>query len=696
MRIGKCTNGPYSGFRTFASAFERALKSAPMRDATMRYRVALACSDLFAKASVNNAPPLSLSLLGDIALSIEGTPRALPKSRKTRALLAYLAIEARPIHREVLCEIFWPSAADPRAALRWSLTQLRPLLATPLGQALQADAHSIALDPSLLSVDVWAVKALQGATPIQMGGERLRTIEASLSAGYLVDLELETGHRYELWLGGEREALRHLHRQVLDELSAQACSPEDALATARKRVALDPLDSEANAKLLERSMEVDGKDRARAALETMRARYRAEGLSDHALVASWRALEPVAALELPDKPSVAVLGFIDLGGHEDGPVLAEGLSADLTFTLGRFHGLFVTARASSVRFSAGSIDLARAGRMLGVRYLVHGTTQRFDRRVRVTVTLTDAPRNAVVWSEHFDRELGDLFSVQDDVSLAIASAIEPEIARAEAERAGLKAPEDLTAWECYHRAMWHCYHFTAQHTEQAYRLLQRALVLEKGFARAHAGLSFTHYSRAFLNATPAPDAAVALALEHGQLSVDLDARDAMGHWTLGRARFLAREHDQALQSVKRSLDINPSFSQGHYALGFMEAHCGLQDLAMPDLAAAERLSPLDPLLFAVEGSRAISLLIEGRYEEAAAWSVRASSEPNAHFHIQAIAAACLAMAGRQTEAQAFALRTCRDHPGYSIRIFERSFPQKFAAHQSVMAQALRKAGVPDA
>ena len=313
----------------------------------------------------------------------------------------------------------------------------------------------------------------------------------------------------------------------------------------------------------------------------------------------------------------------------------------------------------------------------------------------MTVTLVDAQRNVVVWSEHFDRALGDLFSVQDDVSMAIASAIEPEIARAEAERAGLKAPEDLSAWECYHRAMWHCYHFTAQHTEQAYQLLQRALVLEKNFARAHAGLSFTHYSRAFLNATPSPESAVALSLEHGRISVDLDERDAMGHWTLGRARFLAREHDQALQAVRRSLTINPSFSQGHYALGSMEAHSSLQQEALSDLAAAERLSPLDPLLFAVEGTRAISLAIEGRFDEAAAWGVRASSEPNAHFHIQAIAGACLSMAGRQAEAETFAHRACSDHPGYSVCIFERSFPQKFAVHQALMAQALRSAGVPD-
>jgi tetratricopeptide (TPR) repeat protein len=243
--------------------------------------------------------------------------------------------------------------------------------------------------------------------------------------------------------------------------------------------------------------------------------------------------------------------------------------------------------------------------------------------------------------------------------------------------------------------MWHCFHFTAQHTEQAHALLLRALALDASFARAHTGLSFTHYSRAFLDAVAVPGAEIEFALEHGLQSIELDPRDAMGHWTLGRARFLACEHDQALQSVSRSLLINPNFAQGHYALGFIRVHAGMPTQALPELAAAERLSPLDPLLFAVEGARAISLAIEGKYDEAATWSVQATSEPNAHFHMHAIAGACLALAGRQTEARAFAQRACSDHLGYSIRVFERSFPHKMESHRALMAGALLRAGVPD-
>ena len=640
--------------------------------------------------------PLVLHLLGDMALECNGAPRELPKSRKTRALLAHLALQACPVRREALCELMWESADDPRAALRWSLSKLRPLLDTPCGQALRADAHAVALDLALVAVDALEAKALLDQPRVGVTDAQLDLMEQVLDLGYPRDLDIPVSDRYQLWIGGEREVMRRVHRRVLDEQSARAGSADAALATARKRATLDPLDNESNARLLVQSVEVDGRVRARAVLEGMRARYRAEGIPDHTLVASWRGLDTSAALELPDKPSVAVLGFTDLGGHEGGPVLAEGLAADLTHALGHMRGLFVTARASSARFSARSADLLPlAGRMLGVRYLVHGTTQRLDRRVRINVTLADAQINNILWCEHFDRPIDDLFSVQDDVSAAIASAIEPEITRAEGERARLKAYEDLSAWECYHRAMWHCFRFTALHTEQAHALLLRALALDRGFARAYAGLSFTHYSRAFLDAVPAPDAEVEMALRLAQQSIDLDPRDAMGHWTLGRAQFLAGEHDQAIQSVSSSLAVNPNFAQGHYALGFIRAHAGLPMQALPALAIAERLSPYDPLLFAIEGSRALSLAIEGKYDEAAAWGIRATSEPNAHFHIQAVAAACLALANHHDEACRYAKRACSAHPGYSIRVFGRSFPQKFAAHRELLAQALRSAGVPD-
>ena len=302
-----------------------------------------------------DAPPLTIRLLGDVSITCGEAPRALPKSRKTRALLAYLAVEAGPHRRDKLCELLWQSAADPRAALRWSLAKLRPLLEAPTGQALQADAGSIGLDRQLIAVDVLQARALLEQAPEGLSDAQLGSIETALAAGFPHDLDLAASDRYQLWIEGEREVARSLHRRVLDEQAARASQGDEALARARKRAAHDPLDTVANAHLLARSAEVDGHRHARTAFDAMRARYRAEGVSDHALVAAWRRLDDDSPLVLPDKPSVAVLGFADLGVHESGPVLAEGLAADLTAMLGRLRGLFVTARASirAMRWATG-------------------------------------------------------------------------------------------------------------------------------------------------------------------------------------------------------------------------------------------------------------------------------------------------------------------------------------------------------
>ncbi|HEY9096589.1 MAG TPA: hypothetical protein VIN35_12640, partial [Hydrogenophaga sp.] len=345
---------------------------------------------------MNPEPPLLLRVLGQPTLLFNGAVRTLPPSRKTRALLAYLALEGHAVTREHLCDLFWPSAASPRAALRWSLAQLRPLLATPSGQALVADAHAVALDGGLIAADVrMLARELEGASEITQ--EALLAIESAMSVGLSGDFDLDLGHRYTLWLAGEREALRRLHRATLDTWAKHAPGPDLALDIARKRAALDPFDCEANLQYLTQSIAVDGHDRARLALHAMRDRYRTEGLPDHALMASWRGLLPGEDLELPDKPSVAVLGFANLGDHTDGGVLSEGLAADLTLALGRFKGLFVSARASAARFSEQANNPAHVGRMPGVRYLVHGSTQRLARRVRVTVSLTDARTSIAIW-----------------------------------------------------------------------------------------------------------------------------------------------------------------------------------------------------------------------------------------------------------------------------------------------------------
>jgi TolB-like protein/DNA-binding SARP family transcriptional activator len=665
--------------------------------------------------TVGIARKLQVQLLGELLVVRDGVPTSLPQSRKTRALLAYLALAERPLRRDELCELLWDTPGDPRAALRWSLTKLRALLRTGAIVALKADRDFVSLDFDQLSVDLLGIRALMRTGPGRIADEVLAGSERRLEAGCLNGLDDVGSRRFQLWLESERKSALELHRAILSELvSRPTLSAAERLQLAGKKVALDPLDDAANIEHLDMILRAGGFREAQQAFYKARDHYRREKQDDSALTGAWVSIVPPTHRDaerdrpvitastgddgaersnaVPDMPSLAVLNFRDLGSN--GAVLAQGLTADLNSRLAQLPSLFVIARQSTARIEAGKLTPREVGAKLGVRYLVSGSTQREKRRVRTTVTLTDAVDESELWSEHYDRPLDDIFEVQDDITNRVIAAIEPEIERAEMQRALLKPPDSLSAWEYFHRGLWHCFRFTVKDNELAHRFFARALSLDPRFSRALAGISFTHYSRAFLNAVPDVEREIDKALDAGTRSVGFDGRDAMGHWALGRALYLSRQHDEALAAIERALVLNPSYAQGHYAKGFIGIHAGLDDASLSSLDMAQRLSPFDPLLFAMKSSRGISLANQRRYEEAATWAMRATHEPNAHFHIYAIAAACLDLAGRSADARNHARWVIERQPQYSVEVFRRSFPHKDEAAREPMLAALVRAGIP--
>lgn len=651
-----------------------------------------------------------IGLLGALSLQRAGADLPLPASRKTRALLAYLALEPRPHRRETLCELLWSRTDDPRAGLRWSLAKLRPLL----GQRLETNRDTVFIRLDSETTDLKRLKGLLEGPPIA-DTHQLQKYETSLAAGYLPGIDCSDSASFALWLESQRSGLRNMHERLLQRLcEASAEQPLVALGYARKRVSINHTDIPANLALLEMVLENEGRDSARVCFEQCRERLRQAHIDESSLLQGWRkvsraghnppaldtqhdvdSLSGIAPVnrELPGKPSLAVLGFQDISGNEHN-VVATGLTADLITRLSRVGGLFVIARASSTRFAKEHYSFDDIGRMLGVRYLIHGSLQQSNQRLRVNIELVDARSSQGVWAESFEHTLDDIFLLQDELANAIVSAVEPEIERAEYERVRLKPPENLDAWENYHMALWHSFRFTSKDTEAATAYLDKAIRQDPKFSRAHAALSLAHYSRAFLNSTQDIDTEIELALQSAERSVSLDNRDAMGHWSLGRAQFLSQQHSLALSSLDCALRTNPNYAQGYYARGFIAIHSGVIEGSLPTLETAERLSPFDPLLFAMKSSRGISLIAEERFEEAAVWAVRATLEANAHFHIFAIAAACLELAGRHEDAKRHIDITLKRHPGYSRAIYFRSFPYKMPGQKKIISDAMYRAGLP--
>lgn len=238
----------------------------------------------------------------------------------------------------------------------------------------------------------------------------------------------------------------------------------------------------------------------------------------------------------------------------------------------------------------------------------------------------------------------------DEVGNKIVASIASEIETIERNQAILRPPSSLDAWEAYHRGLWHMYRFNKADNELARHFFEAGVHLDPTFARAYAGLSFTHFQNAFqgwIKGEPEIDRAFDAA---GQ-SLMADDRDPAAHWAMGRALWLRSQLDQSVLELEQAIELSPNFALGHYTLAFVHSQAGDPHAAISLSDHSRQLSPYDPLLFAMLASRAIALVRLGRPDEAAEWSIKAAARPNAHVLIHAVAAFCLALADRLDEAR---------------------------------------------
>lgn len=405
----------------------------------------------------------------------------------------------------------------------------------------------------------------------------------------------------------------------------------------------------------------------------------------------------LAALDLepPRELSVAVLPFAALGGNESAQGLADGFVQDLITQLGRTRRLFVISRGTVFALRHLAMDPREIGRALGVRYVLSGSLQYDGRRLRVNVSLVDPGQPFEMWSERFDRQVADMFAVQEELAELVVGHAQAEIDEVEKQKALMRPIADLDAWSAYYRATWHLDRHTAADYDQAETLLKLAARLDPGAARVHAGLSFVHRQRAFLGLGKDREGSVRRALDLAHHSLSLEPRDPQAHWAFGRALMLRNEVEAARQSFDTATSLNPSFAMGQYSLGFARAMLGLTDLSDEALARSRRLSPLDPMRFAMLASHAFNSVLEGQADRAIELARQAAAQPNAHHHIVAIAALCCALGGRPEIAAGYRASLKESRPGYRAGDFFRSFPFQSSQHIGVFRRGFRMLGVPD-
>ena len=329
--------------------------------------------------------------------------------------------------------------------------------------------------------------------------------------------------------------------------------------------------------------------------------------------------------------------------------------------------------------------------MLNVDYVLSGSLCRLGSRFRITVELTETRTAHIIWSEILNHPLDGAFQVLEDIGNKIVASVAGEIETVERNRAILRPPNSLDAWEAHHRGLWHMYHFTQADNERAQHFFAIAVRLDPTFARAYAGLSFTHFQNAFQGwVRRGPE--IERAFETAGQSLMADDRDPAAHWSMGRAHWLRGSNGQAVAELERAIDLSPNFALGHYALAFVQAQAGDAAAAIASSDYSRNLSPFDPLLFGMLGARALALARLGKYEEAASWAVKAAARPNAHPHIFAIAAYTLTLAGSLDAARVHAAAVRRARPGYAVADFLSTFHFE-ADGEALFRKAARQLGM---
>lgn len=393
------------------------------------------------------------------------------------------------------------------------------------------------------------------------------------------------------------------------------------------------------------------------------------------------------------RPSIAVLPFRPIGAQAPPyAALALALPHELITELSRLRWLFVTARGSSFRLRAADAGFAEIGRLLGVRYCLAGTVEAADGCLAVMVELVDTLDERVVWADRFAGSIDEVHSIRATIRSRILVALEVHIPLHEAALARLAVTEDLDAWSAYHLGLQHMYRFNRADNAAAAALFRRAVALDPCFARAHAGLSFLHFQTAFLRHTDDIAGEIGRARRLAERGLELDPLDPFVNFTMGRTYWLEGDLASSLVWLERSTAISPNYAQGIYARAWTEALAGRASEGRRHVDLAMRLSPLDPLHYAMQATRAFTHMAACEDSEAAAWAERGARSPGAHVLIAMIAAAAHALAGNRGRAAGWAANVRERNAALTRDDFFCSFPMRSEAMRARVSRALAQLG----
>jgi TolB-like protein len=412
----------------------------------------------------------------------------------------------------------------------------------------------------------------------------------------------------------------------------------------------------------------------------------------HATTVPSIAADEERSLPLPDRPSIAVLPFDNMSGDSDQDYFADGVSEDLITGLSRIRWLFVIARNSTFVYKHRAVDVRRVARELGVRYVLEGSVRRVGKRLRISAQLIDATTGGHHWAEQYDRELGDIFTVQDEITRNVVAAIEPQLLAAEGVRALSRSSADLGAWELVARAQTHVWRLTRSDYDTAIAALERAVDLYPDYAPARSLLAFRMLFAAHMGWVDRGHALL-VGGQHAIRAIALDDCDSWGHIALGYLGMMERRTKDSIAAFRRAVELNPNSAAAHGDLSRGLAFAGQDSEAIEHAEEAIRLSPLDPDKALFFGGIAVAHYGAGRFAEAVRYSSELLMLRPGFQGAQRLRCASLAQTGQVEEARRFLAAVRLDQPQLSIDWIRASVPYQTPELMERFLDGMRKAGL---
>ena len=656
---------------------------------------------------------MRLRLIGQMEAWTLNSESVLPPGRKTRALLAIVALSSpRPVLRSRLAELLWSRRPEEqaRASLRQEIHRLLEVL-SPVGQdVLSINRDSLALRPGVVWVDVEEVLRATTTHPGSL---------ALLDSELLEELD-GVDPAFDGWLQTERERLRDRARSVAEALLHEQVSPEALIAVAQQLLSIDRAHEGAWRALMrahadrgERGMAIQSYDRCRAVLadlldatpspETQALLTDIRSGRTSSTAGSFSASPVEVRFETHAAVSrggakVGVLPLTLVGTDETEAHLALGLAEEITSALQRFRWMFLVSSSSIAQFVQNGRDESALRRTFGLDFVLDGSVQRVGRRLRITLRLVDLrDGNQIVWARRFDRQTNDLLTLQDEVAAEVVAQIDPEILLIETRRAAHRPPQDASAYDLLLRALPGLSRLERGHFMQSGQLLLQAIAQEPDYAAVHAWYACWLHFLVGQGWADDPAASLNAAAEHAERAVTLDPHDAKGLTIAGHIRaYLHHRIREGVALHERALALNPNLAMAWAFSGLAYLYLGDWEEGERRLLRYKQLSPMDPNAFHYDVGFSLVALMKRDYEGAVATG-RSVSEMNPAF-----SAACkpylaaLGHLGQLQEAAVVRRRLLAIDPGFTVEAHLKNTPFERVQDREHFAQGLRLAGVPEA